>query len=299
MTAPQLFTENAPQHGQNLDQLSPKELAKLFSQANFEAAEAVAKANDAIAEAISLVAETFQLGGRLFLSGAGTSGRLAVMEAAECPPTFHSPHEQVQALIAGGQDAFIKAIEGAEDNREAGAAAASGLSDKDLLIGISASGSAPFVRGSVAKAHALGARCLLLSSNPQCREDREYKSTVTVFLIMETGPEVLAGSTRMKAATAAKCCLNAITTGAMAQIGRIYGHHMVEVRPTNRKLKKRATRLIAQLGGVSEERAADLLESSGNDIKVAILRARLGITADQARNKLQASHRHLRELLAS
>lgn len=288
-----LSTEGLHASGLGLDQLAPRELAELMSRANREAVEAVAGATEAIARAIELCAEALAGDGRLVLVGAGTSARVAVSEAAECPPTFDTDPSRVIAIPAGGDAAMLKAIEGAEDDRAAGEAAIreADIGAGDFVLGISASARAPFVRAAVEAAAARGASTGFVTSNP------EGSGLPGLDIVLATGPEVLSGSTRLKAATAAKCALNAITTGAMARLGRIHGQLMVEVRPTNEKLRQRAARIIATLGEVEGERAEALLEECEGDVKEAIVRARLNLSRDEARARLEAKGRRLREII--
>jgi N-acetylmuramic acid 6-phosphate etherase len=284
-------TEGDHAEAQALDLMSSLDFAKLMSRANFEAAQAVEDAAPAIAEGIDLLAGCFQSGGQLYLIGAGTSGRLAVLEAAECPPTFHSPEHMVQAILAGGPKAMTAAIEGAEDDEAAGREAVAKLTSSDLLIGISASGRAPFVRAALTSARERGTTTALVTSQPG------HEELVELVILLRTGPELLAGSTRLKAATAAKCALNALTTGAMAKLGRIYGNLMVEVRPTNKKLRGRAASLIARIADVEIERALELLDDCAGDVKQAIVRARLGLSGGEAKSRLDLYQRRLREIL--
>lgn len=284
-------TEGDHAAAKSLDLLSSQDFAKVMASANFEVARAVEKATPSIAGGIDLAAEALASEGSLYLIGAGTSGRLAVLEAAECPPTFHTPHTMVQALLAGGAPAMTSAIEGAEDNEAAGREAIQNLTPRDLLIGISASGRAPFVRAALTHAKSQGIKTILVTSQPG------HEELVDLAVVLETGPEVLAGSTRLKAATAAKCALNAISTGAMAKLGRIYGNLMVEVRPTNQKLRGRAASLIQRLAHVDKEQSFKLLDDCEGDVKLAIVHAKLGLEIDAAKEKLNACGRRLREIL--
>lgn len=284
-------TEGRSPAAPDLDRLSGAELAALMARANREACAAFEAAQETIGAAIEALAARLKQGGALVLLGAGTSGRLAVLEAAECPPTFDTPRDKVRAVMAGGEAAFTAAIEGAEDDEEAGARAVSEVRASDVVVGISASGGAPFVRGALMEAQKRGALTLLVTSNPEAADLAER------LIVLDTGPEVLAGSTRLKAATAAKMALNALTTGAMARLGRVYGSYMVEVRPTNAKLEARARRLIVALGQVSAERAAGLLTDCDGDVKAAIVCARLGLPAEEAGRRLADCGRRLRELI--
>jgi len=279
--------------GARLDEASPLEIARLFQQADREAAAAVAAAEEAIAGAIEQAARALAGGGRLVLTGAGTSGRLAVLEAAECLPTFGC--EDVIGLIAGGESALLRAKEGAEDDRAGGRASAEALalSPADFLLGVTASGRTPFVWGTLDAASAAGAPCGLLCCSPPPSDAPER--TLTIHLA--TGAEVLSGSTRLKAGTATKCALNAISTGAMAKLGKVYDDLMVDVIAGNAKLRRRAARIVATLVGCDEARARELLSACEGEAKLAIVAGRLGLEPPAARDLLEASGGHLRRAL--
>lgn len=285
-------TERRAVGGLALDLASPEELARAFARADREAADAVARAHTQVAAAIALAGETLAAGGRLLFAGAGTSGRLAVMEAAECWPTFSS--RAVVGFMAGGPDAFLEAQEGAEDDANAGhrAVRERGIGAADALCGVSASGRTPFVLGALSEARAAGARTLLLSCAPA-----PAGACADVRIELDPGPELLAGSTRLKAGTATKMVLNAITTGAMARCGKIYEDLMVDVVPSNAKLRARAVRIVAALAGVSPEEAQGLLEKAAGEVKTAVVMARAGLPAGPARVRLKAACGHLRHAL--
>lgn len=275
-----------------LDRMTPAELAAAFEEANRQAAEAVAGARPELARAIELAAEALERGGRLVLGGAGTSGRLAVLEAAECLPTFRS--DRVVGLMAGGDGALLRAREGAEDDREEGARAARALGPgaADLFLGVAASGRTPWVLGMLEAARAAGARVGLLA----CAAPPPGLA-LDLRLVLATGPELLSGSTRLKAGTATKCALNAITTGAMARLGKVMDDLMVDVAPTNDKLRARARRIVATLVPTGEEAAGELLAQSGWEVKTAVVAGRLGLEAEAARARLEAARGHLRRCL--
>jgi N-acetylmuramic acid 6-phosphate etherase len=234
----------------------------------------------AIAALVDDVVAAFRLGGRLVYIGAGTSGRLGVLDAAECPPTYGTDPAMVQALIAGGRDALIRSIEGAEDSAENGVADLEGIgfAARDVLIGITASGQAPYVLGAMAHAQALGAVVGAISCNHNSRTFGYAKHAI----YLDVGPEIVTGSTRMKAGTAQKLCLNMITTTAMIRLGKVYHNLMVDLRPVNRKLVERSKRLIRQATGCSHAEAAHAFEEAGKKPKIAILMVLLGVSRQEA-----------------
>lgn len=279
--------------GLNLDEASPRELAQIFQRADQAAAAAVAGVEDALVKAIELAAEAMAQGGRLILLGAGTSGRLAVLEAAECLPTFGS--RQVVGLIAGGAPALLQAQEGAEDSREGGARDLSeiGVSARDFVIGIAASGRTPYVWGALEAAQGVGAKVGLLSASPP----PEGSQSLDVVLLLETGAEVLSGSTRLKAGTATKCALNALTTGAMARLGKVMGDLMVDVIASNTKLVARAQRILLALTELTPAEAEATLADAEGELKTAVVMGRLGLEATPARARLATAGGHLRRAL--
>lgn len=280
-----------------LDLLSAAELAAAFEDANREAAAAVASARGSIARAIELAADALERGGRLILGGAGTSGRLAVLEAVECGPTFRS--DRVLGVMAGGEGAFLRAREGAEDDRQDGARAARALepAPADLFLGIAASGRTPWVLGLLEAARAAGARTGLVACAAPPDGLAAEGLALDLVLVLPTGPELLSGSTRLKAGTATKCALNAITTGAMARQGKVMDDLMVDVAPTNDKLRARARRIVSELVPADERAAGELLERSGWEVKTAVVAGRLGLSAADARARLTAARGHLRRCL--
>ena len=291
----ELSTESANPASVDLDVLSTLELVGLINREDATIASAVASQARAIAEAIDRVSERLARGGRLFYIGAGTSGRLGVLDASECPPTFNADPEQVQGLIAGGDSALRLSVEGAEDSAEAGARdlAAAGVGSGDAVLGIAASGSTPYVRGALEYAKSRGALCLALS----CNENAPIAECAEVMIAPVVGPEVLAGSTRMKAGTATKMVLNTLSTGVMVRLGKTYGNLMVDVRASNRKLENRSLRMLIHLTGLSEPAARERLASADGELKTAVVAERLGIDVETARAKLLAVDGRLRAAL--
>ncbi len=280
--------------GAPLDLLDPQALAARFAANDLAAAEAVARAGPEVARAIALAAAALGAGGRLILTGAGTSGRLAVIEAAECLPTFSC--ERVVGLMAGGPGAFLRAREGAEDDRAAGRGDLAALAPggDDLVLGVTASGRTPWVLGTLEAARAAGARAALLCCSPPPAPEA---ADLDLAIVLDTGPEALSGSTRLKAGTATKCVLNAITTGAMALRGKVMDDLMVDVAATNAKLRARAERIVAALVPSEAARARALLEAAAGRAKPAIVMGRLGCDLAAAEARLAAAGGHLRSVL--
>ena len=275
------ITEHRNPRTAEIDLATPLRIVELINAEDRTVADAVATQKERIAEAIAITEQSFRQGGRLVYAGAGTSGRLGVLDAAECPPTFGVPHDMVQGLIAGGHPALLKAQEGAEDSPEGGArdVDALELSAKDFLIGIAASGSTPYVRGALARARERGARTAILACTPP---PDAMLAVADVAIVPITGPEVVTGSTRMKAGTATKLVLNTITTGAMIRIGKTYGNLMVDLMATNAKLRDRSERIIVEVSGVDRPRAKELLGASGGSVKTAIVMHALGVSRQEA-----------------
>ena len=260
-----MATEAANPQTAGLDQMTPLQIARKINGQDFNAARAVKQAAKPISQAIRAAAQAFMNGRKIIFIGAGTSGRLGVLEAAECVPTFGTKPSQIIGIIAGGKNAMFRAKEGAEDNRVQGAKDVQAKARAgDFVIGLTASGVTPYVLGALEQARRLGAQTALLTCNP-----KTDFSSADIALFLPTGPEALAGSTRMKAGSATKMALNAITTGAMALCGKMYGNLMADVRPTNKKLVARATRLIMQIAHTDEKTAARYLTLSGNQVKTA------------------------------
>jgi N-acetylmuramic acid 6-phosphate etherase len=257
---------------------------------------AVGRVRREIASAVKLIVAALARGGRLFFVGAGTSGRLGVIEAAECPPTFGTPPRLVQAIIAGGRGAVFRSREGAEDDgRAARRAVRRRVRRGDVVVGISASGVTPFVRAGLAAARRQGAATVLVACNAD--SVRGERSTAGLRVVPLTGPEVLAGSTRLKAGTATKLVLNTITTAAMTGLGRVYGNRMIDLQPRSAKLYARALRLVTDLGGVTRGRARTALKASRGRVRVAIVMAKSGRNAIEAARALAAAGGSLRVAL--
>jgi N-acetylmuramic acid 6-phosphate etherase len=287
-------TESVNERTHGLDVLDAQALAALFAREQIAAAEAVARATPAIARAIDAIAARVRAGGTLHYAGAGTSGRLAMLDAAECPPTFGTPPGLVVAHIAGGAEALVRAVEGAEDDAEAGAAELRAcLTANDALVGISAGGGAPYVLGALAAARAARALTIALTSVPAS----PLVAAADLAIVVETGAEPLSGSTRLKAGTAAKLVLNAISTGVMVRLGRVYDNVMVDLVATNAKLRARAERLVRTVAGVDAERARALLDAADGSVKVAIAIALRDVDAPEARALLAASGGFLRTVI--
>jgi len=288
-----LPTERVDPRSRHLDRLSPVGIARLMNRADQRAVRAVARAAPAIGRAVALIADALSRGGRLVFVGAGTSGRLGVIEAAECPPTFDTPPALVQAVIAGGRRAVFRSAEGAEDDATEGARqmrrrARAG----DVVVGIAASGVTPFVRAALAEARRRKAPTVLVTCNPTVS-----RRSARVVIALDVGPEVLAGSTRLKAATATKLTLNTLTTAVFARLGKVYGNRMVDLRPRSAKLRARALGLVREIGGVGEREATRLLREAAGNAKLAIAMARLGLSAREARQRLHAAAGSLRRVL--
>lgn len=265
--------------------LSPLEITDVINAEDRMVAQAVGEEREAIAHAMELVVETFRAGGRLFYVGAGTSGRLGVLDASEMPPTFGIDPEMIQGVIAGGYAALVIAQEGAEDLPEGGAAAMDerGVGPQDFVLGIATSGSTPFVHGALARAREVGARTgFLLCTYPT----EELTRTHDVVIAPLVGPEVITGSTRMKAGTATKLVLNTITTGAMILLGKVYGNLMVDLQVTCQKLQDRGERILMETLGVDRARARELLEGAEGQVKVAIVMGKLEVGKEEAETRL-------------
>lgn len=278
-----------------LDNLNALELVKLINSEDKKVADAVEAVSGFIAEAIEVIADRLSRGGRLIYVGAGTSGRLGILDAVECPPTFNTEPEMVIGLMAGGSEGLVRAVEGAEDSPDAGRSDLqdSGLSDLDVVVGIAASGRTPYVIGALDYAREQGAFTIGFS----CNADAEIRTHADLNIIPLVGPEVLSGSTRLKAGTATKMVLNMLTTGAMVRLGKTYSNLMVDLRATNVKLEERARRIVATLTGCSSDEAGELLARCDGEVKTAIVTQKLDLAPDTARERLSAVNGHLRHLL--
>ena len=292
-----LLTEQINAQSENLDQLSSLEIVDLFNREDAKTLEAIANAREALAEAINISTHALRQGGRLFYVGAGTSGRLGILDAAECPPTFCTPPEMVQGIIAGGAAALVRSSEDLEDRREDGAAAIAQrqINDLDVVIGISAGGTTPFVHGALQAAKQRGAKTAAISCVPP--QQVQIESDLDIRLL--TGPEILAGSTRLKAGTVTKMALNIISTGVMVRLGKVYGNRMIDVSVTNNKLYDRALRILCDLTDLNREQAAYLLKKSEYKVKLALLMHWTGKELEVAKNLLNEHQGNLRTAVKS
>ncbi len=280
------LTEQRNPRSDRIDRMSPVEIVRLINREDRAVAEAVGREADAVARAVELAVEAFRAGGRLLYVGAGTSGRLGVLDAAEMPPTFGTDPEMVQGVIAGGPAALVRAQEGAEDSPEDGAAAIDEreAGPRDFVIGIATSGTTPFVHGALARARERGARTGFLLCTPPADALRRAHDVVIAPL---TGPEVVTGSTRMKAGTATKMVLNSITTGAMVRLGKVDGHLMVDLQVTCAKLQDRGERILMAALGLGRDEARELLARAEGHVKTGLAMHRLGVGVDAAREALE------------
>jgi len=288
-----LPTERSDPRSSDLDRLSPAAIARLMNRGDQRAVKAVGRQAPAIGRAVELIVRSLARGGHLIFVGAGTSGRLGVVEAAECPPTFGIPASLVQAIIAGGRRAVFHSVEGAEDEAAEGARAIRRrVRAGDVVVGIAASGVTPFVRAALEAARRRRAGTVLVTCNP-----RVARRAARVVIPLVVGPEVLAGSTRLKAGTATKLTLNTLTTAAFSQLGKVYGNRMVDLRPRSAKLRARALRLVRDVGRVGDRQAARLLRGAGGSVKLAVAMGRLGVGAGEARRRLESVSGSLLRLL--
>jgi N-acetylmuramic acid 6-phosphate etherase len=288
-----LATEARHPASGGLDRMSAEEVVGLVLEEDRRGIGAALGRRAEIARAAGWLAETLAGGGSAVLAGAGTSGRLGVLEAAECPPTFGTDPARIRAAMAGGAEAVFMAAEGAEDREDDGRAAAAGLGPGDLLIGLSASSVTPFARAALAEARRRGARTVLLT----CAAATGLGEVAELVVALDTGPEVLTGSTRLKAGSATKAALNAMTTAAMVGLGKVFENLMVDLRPGSAKLRDRAVRIVAAAAGVGREEAARLLAEASGEVKTALVTARAGIDPAAARRRLAAAGGHVRRAL--
>ncbi len=282
-----LLTEQPNPASTAIDAVSTEEALRIINAEDQKVADAVGREIPAIARAVDAIVDAFRTGGRLFYIGAGTSGRLGVLDASECPPTFGVPADLVQGIIAGGEGALSRSTEVTEDDPAIGVhdLKLRGFSAGDVLVGLAASGRTPYVLGAMAEARRMGALTIGISCTPESELARAVKIPITLLV----GPEVVAGSTRMKSGTAQKLVLNMLSTGAFIRLGYVFGNLMVNVQPKNTKLQDRARRIVAQATGVSYERAGELLEAGGNHVRIAILMAKTGAGREQAEYRLAAA----------
>lgn len=271
----------------NIDTISTIDMIRLINNEDKKVAFAVEKEVEHIAIAVDVIAEQFKKDGRLVYCGCGTSGRLGVLDAAECPPTYSTDPGQVIGLLAGGRSAMFQAVEGAEDNFEQGAQDLKEIqfSPNDVLVGIAASGRTPYVLGAMEYAKKIGAHVIGIA----CCPDSDVEHAADIAIVPTPGPEVITGSTRMKSATAQKMVLNMLTTGAMIKLGKVYGNLMVDVKPSNNKLVHRCKRIVSEATGVSEAEAGEVLERCDYRPKIAIVMLLYGVDAPQAREMLEQS----------
>jgi N-acetylmuramic acid 6-phosphate etherase len=290
-----LTTEASNPASERLDSLSPQEIVSLINSEDAKIAEAVGQQADAIAKAIEVIANRLQHGGRLVYIGAGTSGRLGVLDAAECPPTFNSDPAQVIGIIAGGPGALLRAVEGAEDSPDLATQDLKNidLCSHDVLVGIATSGRTPYVLGALDYARSQGTYTIGLC----CNRDAAISARAELSIAPIVGPEILSGSTRMKAGTATKMVLNMLSTGAMVRLGKIYGNLMVDLQATNTKLAERSKRIVCKITDIPPERAELLLQQCDGELKTAIVSYRLDLAPDQARLRLSNARGHLRKAL--
>jgi N-acetylmuramic acid 6-phosphate etherase len=290
-----LLTEQTNPASEGIDGRSTAEILRIINEADAAVAPAVGAEIPRIERALEAIVEAFRAGGRVFYIGAGTSGRLGVLDAAECPPTFGVSPELFQGVIAGGAAALAQATESSEDDAESGARDLNerGFRKGDVLVGIAASGRTPYVLGAVAAARGIGAVTVGVS----CTPDSELARVVDIAITPLPGPELIAGSTRLRAGTATKLVLNMLSTGAMIRLGYVYGNRMVNVRPNNAKLRDRAIRIVAEAGGVDTDRAGALLDEADGSVRTAIVMARRSVGRARAAELLEAAGGRVAEAL--
>ena len=288
-------TEQRNPRTRGLDAKSTLDILRAIHREDATVAKAVARAIPEIVKAVDAIAQALQRGGRLFYVGAGTSGRIAALDAAEIPPTFGTPVRMVQAVISGGRRALTRSVERAEDNRVRGARdlAARGLNRKDVVVGITASGSTPYVLGALKFARRRGAITIGITSNPEASIADIAKFSV----VTPTGPEVITGSTRMKAGTAQKMVLNMLSTAAMIRMGRVYNNWMIGVALTNQKLQARGLRILAEASGATVTEATRALRQSGHNMAIALIILKSGVTASEAQRRLRNAGGNIPEAL--
>jgi len=288
-----LPTEQPNPASRDIDRRSAEDIVRMINAEDAKVPAAVAAERRSLVKAVEALAEALRSGHGAVFVGAGTSGRLGILEAAECPPTFGTTPRQVRAVMAGGRSSVFRAKEGAEDDPVDGARqVAKTALPGDVVVGVAASGITPFVRGGLARARRMGCRTVLVTSN-----FRASVPEADIVIAPQVGPEVLSGSTRLKSGTAAKLVLNTLTTAAMIRVGKAYRNWMVDLRPTSYKLRQRGIRITADLGQVSPRRAEKLFDEAGGSVKAAVVMARLGLDARSARRRLQAAGGWLRKAL--
>ena len=290
-----MSTETRNSRTMNLDIMTPLEIVTVMNEEDARVPEAIKPQLNNIAQCVAWAAQSIEKGGRLIYMGAGTSGRLGVLDAAECPPTFGVSPDTVVGLIAGGDKAFIKAVEGAEDSAELGRQdlANIGLTGRDVVVGIAASGRTPYVIGGLEYARQMGCHTVGISCNPGSAVGKAAELAIEVV----PGPECLTGSTRLKAGTAQKLILNMISTATMVRCGKAFQNLMVDVVPTNEKLRVRAENIVMEATGVTRERAKEALRESQDKVKTAILMILVGCGREEAEEKLEKTNGHIREAM--
>ena len=290
-----IATEQRNPNTMNIDTLSTLDMVKLINQEDHRVADAVGEVTDKIAQAVDVIAEKLAAGGRLIYCGAGTTGRLGILDAVECPPTYSTGPETVQALMAGGYGAIFKAVEGAEDSKELGVEDMKNIhfSQKDVLVGIAASGRTPYVMGCMEYAKQLGAPTVAVT----CCPGSELDQFADIGIAPAPGPEVVTGSTRMKSGTAQKMVLNMLSTGAMIKLGKVYGNLMVDVKPSNEKLIRRCVTIVCSAAECTEAEATKALEACDFRPKVAIVMVLRGVNADTACAMLQKAEGRIAKVL--
>ena len=291
-----LITEQRNPNSTDIDLKSTEAVLQIFHEEDRRTLAAVEAESGSIAQGIALITEAFRQGGRLFYIGAGTSGRLGVLDASECPPTFSTPPSMVQGIIAGGDRALRRSVEAAEDKPDAGAQALRdhGATDQDVVVGIAVSGRTPYVLGALKEAHRIGAKTIFLCCTPPADN---LKAFVDVFIVPVVGPEIITGSTRLKAGTATKLVLNTLTTVSMIQIGKVYNNLMVDIQASNAKLIDRGARMIMEIAGVDYETAQTALERADSSAKTAIVMLVRGINREEAVALLEDNDGFLRRVL--
>jgi len=290
-----IATEQRNPNTMNIDTLSTLDMVRLINREDHKVAEAVSLVTDQIAQAVDLIAERLSKGGRLIYCGAGTSGRLGILDAVECPPTYSTEPEMIQSLMAGGYPAIFKAVEGAEDSRELGVQDMKniGFSAADVLVGIAASGRTPYVLGCMNYAKELGASTVSVT----CCPGSELDCIADIGIAPAPGPEVVTGSTRMKSGTAQKMVLNMLSTGAMIKLGKVYGNLMVDVKPSNEKLIRRCVTIVCAATECDEATAVAALEESEYRPKVAIVMVLMGVGAEEAKDLLNRAEGRIAKVL--
>ncbi|OAA93127.1 N-acetylmuramic acid 6-phosphate etherase [Clostridium coskatii] len=290
-----LVTEGRNPNTMNIDNVSTLEMIEMINEEDKKVPEAVGKAKESIAKAVDIIAERLSLGGRLIYVGAGTSGRIGILDASECPPTYGVSDDMVQGMIAGGQTAIFKAVEGAEDSKELGKKdlIQNNLTSKDVVCGIAASGRTPYVIGAMEYGKKVGAAVLCVTMNPES----EMANIADVPIAVVVGPEVIMGSTRMKSGTAQKLILNMLTTGTMIKLGKVYENLMVNVQATNEKLVARARRIVKLATGAAYETIEKVLQATNNDVKLSIVIIKTGLQKEDAEELLKKVNGYVKKAL--